>query len=301
MMVRGRARPVWLSALVTVVPALVLTLAVSFVVAGGEPLRISLHLSSSRLAYGQKVVVSVVLRTGGSAETVGVGVIDGGWPDAKVSGSPLAVADPALIGPGRVTGYFAAGGGSIDPYSLLCSRGAFRLDGSSGVNVALPAHSTTTLRYTARLAAKPWPGMTTQIGFYTHSPSLDPSDHGTTRRLTRSLTTTGTPGIQITLTAPSSAPAPYGSRTVRAHRLIPITGTTHPTLPNTPVNLIAATLHGTVEHHQAVATTRTDRHGRFHSPWRPRTPSIYVLQATATHPPAPYTRADGCDLEIIAR
>lgn len=303
MSVRGRARRAWRAAAVTAVPALVLTVAVSWVVAGGEPLRISLHLSSVRLASGDRVVASVVLRTGASAETVAVGMFDGGWRDDGVSGSPLAVSDPALIGPGRGTGGFSSGGGSIDPYSLLCARGAFRSDGSTGVDVALPAHSTTTLRYTVRLAARPWPWMTAQIGVYTHTPSLDPSDHGTTRRFTRSLVTVGTAGVRITLRAPTSRPGPYGDRTVRAHRLIPITGTTQPTLPGTPVDVVAAALHGPdlVERRQAIATTRTDRHGRFRSSWHPRTPGIYVIQAATPRPPAPYTRDSGCDLEFIAR
>lgn len=287
---------------VAVLPALVLALVVARVAASGEGLRISLHLSRARLAYGQQAVLSVVMRTGGSAQTVGVGVLDGGWPDADVSGSPVAVSDEALAGPGRITGCFSSGGMSIDPYSMLCACGAVRLDGGGNVNLALPADSTTTLSYMVGFAAMPWQGMTAQIGVSTHQPSLDPLDHGITRQLTQRLIATGTPGIRITLTAPTSRPGEHGDRTVPAHQLLRILGATQPALPGTAIDL-ASTLNGPelAKHTQPIATARTDRNGRFHSSWRPRSPGIYVLQATAPQPPAPYTRDHGCGLKITAR
>jgi hypothetical protein len=177
--------------------------AVPLVAAGGDGIRFSLHLSSHRIVFrGPSVVFAVRMQTGGSSETAGIGLTEAGWPNRAVSGSPIAISHEALSWPGRITSGFASSAASVNPFVLLCSRGADRIDGG-GVDVSLPADSTSTLTYTVRLAAPTWPGMEPAIGAYAYIPPVDPTGSGVTRELgTERLIPAGTTGIRVVLSAP---------------------------------------------------------------------------------------------------
>jgi hypothetical protein len=103
---------------VTLAPAL--AIAVSRVAASGGGLTLALQMSGRHPAYrGQSVVVSVMMQTGGSARTVGIGLTDTGWPDAGVSGSPLAA--PTWPGMKPTIGAYASVP-AIDPTGGAATR-----------------------------------------------------------------------------------------------------------------------------------------------------------------------------------
>jgi hypothetical protein len=280
--------------------------AVPLIAAGGNGIGFSLRLSSRRIVFqGQSVVFAVRMQTGGSAETAAIGLTQGGWPDRAVSGSPIAISDETLSGPGRITGGFASAGASVNPFELLCSRGADRNDGG-GVDVLLPANSTSTLSYKMRLAARTWPGIRPTIGAYAYVPAVDPTGGGVTRELgTEQLAPAGTTGIRVMLSTPEARPGPRSSYpTVSSGQTVLIAGMTDPLLADTEIRLAAESYLGrqfATIRTTRIGTTRTNSAGRFRLAWTPSKRGTYVIRADLPHPPPPYRPDRGCDLTITAR
>lgn len=236
-----------------------IVVAVPLVGASGSGIKFSLHVSSRRIVFRGSPFGcerAAWLRPRGSVSL-------------PVGGSPIAFSHETLSGPGRITGHFASAG---PVYMFLCSRGADPAQGG-GVDVSLPADSTSTLSYSVRIADATWPSMRPTMGAYAHVPAVDPNDLGLSLELgTEHLTPAGTRGIRITLSAPGARPQKHSFyRLVSSRRAALIAGTTDPTLGNTEVRLAAMSYLGqqlTIRT-KPIGTTRTDSHGRFRLRWTP--------------------------------
>ncbi len=275
---------------------------VALVAASGNGIAFSLHLSGQHLAYGgRSEVFSVRMSTRGSGETAGVGLTQSGWPDPGVGGSPLVVSHETLSGAGRVTGHFASGGAAS---TLLCSRGAAPPDGG-GVDVSLPPNSTTSLSYTVRLAAPPWPGMRPTIGAYAYLPATDTTGGGTARQLgVKQLIPAGVTGDHVTLSDSHARgrPRPGHVPSVAARRAVLISGRTDPSLANVRVLLSAQPyLPAGLGPLTGLGNLRTNSRGRFALQWHPNRPRTYMITAELPHPSAPMLPERSCDLTISTR
>jgi hypothetical protein len=183
---------------------------------GPSGVRFSLALSSHRLGPGgTPVYVIITIRTGESAQTVGLGLNESGWPSREVVGSPVAFSEEHVWGGGVVTGHFAAAG--VGYARFTCFRGTW-LDGG-GVDLRLPPRSTTHVAYRLGIAAPPWPGMRATISAYAYVPAVG---SGATRTI---------PGQTLTFTRPSGVNIHLSARAatrIGAGRAIAITASTVP-------------------------------------------------------------------------
>lgn len=262
-----------------------------------EPVRFGVSVSAHRLRYGRPaVVLSVTMRTGGSAETVALGLTESGWPDRQVYGAPLAAGPPRVRGAGRITGGFAAAGASAPG---LCFRGASPDD--SGITLSLPADTLTTVNYRVRLAAPPWPGIRPTIGAYVSVPAVNPG--GAWRDIGRvALTPVGRTGVRISLRGSRAVGA---SVVVGRGRPLLITGTTRPAIAHASVRIVAARYASQTPawrpRRVVVGTVSTTSAGTFAVVWRPPARGVYLITASLLRSGATYLADSGCDLTLTAR
>lgn len=271
------------------------------------PITFSMRLSSSRLRFrGRPVVLSIRMQTAGTSGTAGIGLMPSGWPDPAVFGVPLAFGSPRISGPGTITGGFASGGIGFPGGVPLCFRGADSPDGG-GVDVSLPANTTSTLTYTVGYAAAPWPQLRPTIGGFAYVPAVSNTGSPATSLGTVHLVTAGRPGLRISLSARHAARLGANDPTRRVHRgrTVTIMGKTAPLLPEALVKVVADYYaHPNLDqgHRQElIGTAHTDRAGIFHVHWRPRRNGIYLIVATpiATRPTP--NGDSGCDLTFAVR
>lgn len=297
---RGALRVAFPLATVTTV----LMVLIPGVFADTEGITFSLRVSGRHPVFdGRTSVLSVRIRASGSTQTAGIGLTESGWPDRWVSGSPIAVSGETLTGPGRIIGHFASGGGTVDSYAALCPRGANLIDGG-GVDVSLPANTTSVLSYRVRIAAPVWPGMRPTIGAYAYVPATSPTGGGVTRALgSQRLIPGGTPGIRVVLAAVGARRGSRGSpASVPLHRTVVIDGSTRPSVAGAEIRLTAKSYRQrtfTIATRR-ISSTRTDRYGRFRVEWTPETPTTYLITAELRSSPSTYRPGRGC-LALTAR
>ena len=146
-------------------------------VALAAPVSIRGSESSRMLRYrGPAVTATLTLRTQTKAQTVAAGLQPSLWQDRLMVGSPLRTFDRRIVGPGRVTGSYAAGGGGSFLGASACVRGGPQSTGG-GIDLLLPARSTTRISWRVALAAPPWVPEFTFLGWDVAIPATasDPS------------------------------------------------------------------------------------------------------------------------------
>ncbi len=271
------------------------------------PITFSMRLSSLRLSVRRRpVVLSIRMQTAGTSGTAGIGLVASRWPDPAVFGIPLALGSPRISGPGMITGGFASGGISLPGGVPLCFRGADSPDGG-GVEVSLPANTTSTLTYTVGYAAAPWPQLRPTVGAFAYVPAVSNTGSPATSLGTVHLLTAGRYGLRISLSAPNAVRLGANDLARRVHRggTVTIVGKTAPLLPDALVKVVADYYaHPNLDHghrQELIGTARTNRAGIFHVGWRPRRNGDYLIVATpiATRPKP--NGDSGCDLTLAVR
>jgi hypothetical protein len=258
----------------------------------------ALSTTPGKLRYhGTAATFTIRVTNGASAQTTGVGLIPSDWPDANVNGSPLAVSQPTVTGPGEITSHFISSGvGFAGP---PCIRGTFD-NGPGGVDLSLPANSTTTLSYRVTLAAPPWRSITPTLSAFAYVPAT--GNNAQTLQLGHTqFATTGPTGEQITLTAPGAKPpAEPGVPFILRNGPATIHGTTVPAAKNATVRISAEAYGGNqpAGKNTLIGTTRTNAHGRFTFHWRSVTANAYRITAAIPHPGDGLLPDRGCDLTL---
>ena len=265
-------------------------------------------LSSPAISLsGPPVTARLSLRTGSVAATVAVGVEPSRWPDADVAGSPLRLTDQTLTGAGRLTGGYAAGGGSRAAGSSQCRRGGPDYQGG-GIDLALPANSTTTLSWKVTLAAPPWAFAPTRLGWIIAVPATakDPAREITYRQVTPVRFHVMPPyGVRIHLRAGTGArPAPRGSSLfpypqVKLGHPVRIEGSTRPEIARARVRLQA--IDTRTHRRRTIGSTVTGTHGAFAVTWRPPHPGVRTITATLAPHQAGVLADHNCDLALSVR
>jgi hypothetical protein len=276
----------------------------------GRAAPIRLHVSVSRhlLAYrGRPATVSVRLQTGSSAETVAIEPVVSVWPDPAVIGSPLRVGSAHVSGPGRITDQFVSSCCAVPP--LVCLRGGPPPDGS-GVDLALPADTTTTLTYRVKLAAPPWRSSALSISIMATLPAVsnDPVRLRRYRLGAARFTVTGRTGVRITLALRGGlhrTPIP-GQPVAVAGGALTVVGHTSPRLRRQRITITYDRLPLRFQlppaaSHGDIGTVTTGDHGAFEISWRPPRSGLYRIDASYPRP-APGLLADrSCDLAVAVR
>jgi hypothetical protein len=269
------------------------------------PLRSSLRVTDERLSMrGAPALLGIVLRAGATSQTIGVGLIQSGWPDPRVSGSPLAISDPHVTGAGQITGGFASAGGGLAVGAPVCVRGGPSFDGG-GVDVSLPANSRTTLVYAIRLAALPWPGLRPTITAYAYVPAINPGYPARALGTVRFIPT-GRTGVRISLaTDPPRARDQFGDTVLPRGATVRITGRTEPQIRNTPVRVTAERYAEPRANADArrttVGTTRTRHDGTFAISFTAHQPGRYLIIASLRNGNRTHLADSGCDLTLDVR
>ncbi len=263
---------------------------------------VSIHGSeSSRVLryHGPAVTATLSLRTQATAQTVAVGLQPSLWQDRLMIGSPLRTLDRKIVGPGRITGSYAAGGGGSFVGAAACVRGGPQSTGG-GIDLLLPARTTTRITWRVALAAPPWVPEFTFLGWDVAIPATasDPS------QINRFMTyvpfrIAGPTGVDIRLSAgkgtrPGHGVAPYP--VVRAGHDVQITGVTRPQVRHARIHVGYSSTTG--HRHGTIGTVRTDDHGRFAITWRPRAIGIYTITSALPDPPAGLLPDHNCDLAL---
>ena len=113
-------------------------------------------LSTDDLAFaGDPLTATLTLTTAAAAETAAIGLEPSAWPDEPVAGSPLRIGNPQVTGAGSQTGTYASSGFTSLRGSSVCYRGGPVYSGG-GIDLTLPANTTTTVSWQAAFAAPPW-------------------------------------------------------------------------------------------------------------------------------------------------
>jgi hypothetical protein len=276
------------------------------VVAAAGPIAFSLRVSASRLGFaGRPVSLSIRMQTAGMPATAGIGLVTSGWPDPGVVGAPLAFGSPRLSGPGKITSGFASSGGDLAGGAPFCQRGAYSPDGG-GVDVSLPADTVTTLSYTVRYAAAPWPGMTPTMAAFAYVPAVNPG--GSARSLgSVRLRTVGRVGLRISLSALHvSRPVPHTIIPRMRHgQLTTIVGRIAPLVRNALVRVVAESYPHPARSDRLrrtlIGTAVTNDAGAFRINWRPRFAGAYMISAAPTRTQTNTPGDVGCDLTLDVR
>ncbi len=258
--------------------------------------------SSRALRYlGAAVTATLTLRTQAVAQTVAVGLQPSVWQDRLMVGSPLRTFDRQISGPGRVTGSYAAGGGTSLPGASACVRGGPQSTGS-GIDLSLPARSTTRISWRVALAAPPWVPEFTFLGWDVAIPATAPNPARINRYMTYvPFRIAGPTGVNIRLSAGAGAhPAAHGDLlpypVVRARHDVRVTGTTLPRVAHARIRIGYAATTG--HRHGVIGIARTDDRGQFAVTWRPRMTGTYTITSTLPHPPAGLVPDHNCDLAL---
>ena len=270
--------------------------------ASASPVSIRGSESSHALRYhGAPVTATLTLRTAATAQTVAVGLQPSVWQDRLMVGSPLRTFDRQISGPGRVTGGYAAGGGTDLPGASACVRGGPEYAGS-GIDLLLPAQSTTRISWRVALAAAPWVPEFTFLGWDIAIPAIASNPADINRYFTYvPFRIVGPTGVDIRLTASTGThPAAPGAAlpypVVREGRPVRITGVTRPRVAHTRIRIGYAATTG--HQHGTIGTARTNTNGQFEITWRPRTTGTYTITSALPHPPAGLLPDHNCDLAL---
>jgi hypothetical protein len=268
---------------------------------GGSSLSVSLTVSPEEISYqGAPVIVSIRLRTGTTAKTVGVGLNLSDWPDRGVVGTALVASDRRVSGAGRMTSEFVSSCCLTVPWE--CLRGP-EADGG-GVDLALPADSTTTLSYQLRLSGPPWQGMRPRVGAWVWTPVPSNNPRTIVPRAQR-LRVAGATGVKVVLTSTGREDARDGLRLTWPGHPVTIRGTTWPRVAgaNVRIGIKSTTYRGQRAHtvRRTLATVLTDATGRFKLRWVPPRSAIYRIDAAIPDPERGLLPDSSCDLAIDAR
>jgi hypothetical protein len=270
--------------------------------ATAAPVTFSYSVSTHSLRYhGAGTKASIKLRTGSSAQTVSLGLQPSRWQDRDMLGSPLQTFDQRVTGAGRITGTFASSCCDVAAGVSICRRGGSP-DTGNGIDLALPADSTTTVSYRVRLAAPPWPAPI-YLGVAVGVPATaqDSSQISYYHLGPEQFTIRGRTGVQIHLAAIAGARREGNASypVVAAGDTITIAGTTNPKVAGARLQIgYAAT---TSRRQGAVGTVTTDRRGAFRIAWKPPASGTYTITSAYTHPAAGLLADHNCDLALLVR
>jgi hypothetical protein len=241
------------------------------------------------------------MRTGGSAETVALGLEPSNWQDRDMLGSPLRTFDRRITGAGRITGGYASSCCDLAAGASVCRRGGAP-DTGNGIDLSLPADSVTTVSYRVALAAPPWPapiflGIAARIPATAAKP-----DQTTTYHLgPQQFTIRGRTGVHIQLAIPAGTRRVHNEPypVLAADRTAEITGATHPRVRGAQLRIGYASTTST--RRGTIGSVTTDARGAFRLAWTPRAKGTYTITSAYPHP-APGLLADhNCDLAITVR
>jgi hypothetical protein len=267
--------------------------------ATAAPVAFTYTASTHVLRYGGAgATVSVAMRTGAAPETVSLGLEPSSWQDRDMFGSPLATSDQRVTGAGRITSMFASSCCDFAAGVSICQRGG-PPDVGDGIDLALPANSTTRVSYRVRLAAPPWPApifLGVVVGVPAQAPNpteIDRYQLGPQRFMVR-----GPTGVHIKLTAGAGARREPGSMypVVAPRRSVVIAGTTNPRVAGARLQLgYASTTNGP---HGAIGTVTTDSRGAFRISWRPPATGTFTITSAYRHPARGLLADGNCDLAL---
>jgi hypothetical protein len=293
----------WGRAAVLIPAALVLQACGGHALKDGSGLAVKLSASvpTSRLAYRGAWVTATVRLLGGSVgRTAFVSVEPPAWPDPAVSGSPLQIGAPRVMGAGHETGRFATGGAGSVAGASVCTLGGPSGDGG-GIVLSLPARTTTTVAWPIRLIAAPWPHQRIGLKWAVRIGAAGSSSQAQRVLTVGPFRATGERGIAIRLRARSRGrrlpvhglPA-YG--TVRQGRPVQISGVVQPPLAGR--RILISDLNTRSRQAARIGSVTTDRAGRFALDWRPLRTGTYTIRAALTDPPTGYAPGKTCDLAV---
>lgn len=251
---------------------------------------------------GASVTATLTLTTGARSRTAAIGVEPSLWSEARVGGSPLRITHQVITGTGHQTGGYAAGGGITLPGASSCIRGAPSYDGG-GIDLFLPARSTTTVSWQTSFAAPPWPSQNIGLGWVVGVPASARASGLIAQRQVGplALQRVGATGVHLRLHARrgTQPPArPDGYPRVRIGGAVQIIGTTLPAVGGARVQVAEIS---TISHHRrAIATVTTHSNGRFATTWRPRRPGNFTITSAIDHPPDGLLPDRSCDLALTA-
>lgn len=196
-----------------------------------SPVAFSVSVSQHTLIYGgPAVTLAIEMRTGPSPRTVGIQRTGPSWPERAVSGSPLALTNERVQGQGTIESHSVHGGVPQQPGEPVCARGEGDAQGY-GVDLALPAHSTTTLSYDVRLAAPPWPHTSYDPRLLANIPASNATVRGISfyPLVTPRLASGRPSGVHIMMSAyPHRHRDPFGAVLVPRGGAVTISGHTDP-------------------------------------------------------------------------
>jgi hypothetical protein len=278
-------------------------------VAGRTSPAVSFHLSVSRhaLSYrGRPAVLSIRMQTGASAETVAIEPMVSVWADPNVIGSPLKLSGERVSGAGRITTHSVSSCCTTTPGT--CARGAPPPEGS-GVDLSLPAESTTTLTYRVALAAPPWRHSPMSVSVSAGIPAVanDPNAIREHELGTRRFTIHGPTGVHITLSLPRGLAEEHAGELFVAHgRGVTILGRTTPRLRGQRFHVAYQHFRQhpdapPITSHGSIGTAVTDNNGLFRIAWRPARAGLYVIDATYRQPTRGLLADRTCDLALTVQ
>jgi hypothetical protein len=285
-------------------PLLLTLLLLSSSTATAAPVAFSYSVSRHSLRYnGAAATASVKLRTGVLAQTVSLGLEPSSWQDRDMFGSPLRTYDQRIAGAGRITGGFASTCCGFAAGQSICQRGA-PPDTGGGIDLALPAESTTTVSYRVRLAAPPWRPAPIYLGVVVGVPAIAPSSSQISYyHLGPELfAIRGPTGVHIQLAADVAGArrehnAPYPA--VSVGHMVKIAGTTIPKVVGARLQIgYKATTGG---RGREIGTVTTDRRGAFRIGWKPPARGIYTITTAYRHPRPGLLADHNCDLALSVR
>lgn len=301
-----RARPLAVLAGVLVLLASVPIALAS--IGGGSQTPVTFRVSVSRhvLAYrGQSATLAIRMQTGTTAETVAIKPVVSVWPDPNVIGSPLTLSDERISGVGRITSDFTSSCCTVP--AAACYRGGPPPEGS-GVDVSLPAGSTTTLTYRVAIAAPPWRSTVMTVSLTAGVPAVSNDPNAIHEYLlgTHRFSVRGPTGVHIALSvAPGSTGKPIPGQAARVVRrqTVVILGRTSPRLRDQRIRVgfdriqigphpPAGSVHG------RIGTATTNENGGFRLAWRPIRAGLYVVDASYPHPTSGLLADRACDLAL---
>jgi hypothetical protein len=265
-------------------------------VVGPSGTTVDASVSTTRLHYPAQrgYAIGYTVQTGDSAEKVTIYQVPPRWPERRVTGSPIALGNPTLRGPGTL-----GIASSIADYAFgvcLRDRGAAvpgRLD------LDLGPHERATIVQPVRLSAPPWPGAryvpTASVGFASAGHDAKPA------RLPLSpVRVTGRSGVHIRLAVrPRLDQDRYPGPRLAPGRAVSIRGSTQPVVRHGRIRVSALVAGGGEARHVRIGVARTDAAGRFRlDPWVPPFEGTYVVDARYRHPRAGLVADRNCDLHF---
>jgi hypothetical protein len=264
-----------------------------------SPIKFSVSVSRRSLHYGgTAATLTMTMTTGQTAERqVDVGLTTPSWKRG-IGGSPLWLYDERMRGAGKIVGHPWSSEGPPNEYSGSCDRGGTP---SFGVDVSLPAHSTSTLTYRVQPS---WPSAARQSLVLELEATVvnevvlngTPTSVGVSYRVgAEHLVAMGARSVGATLTASHATAPPYP--TVRAGRSTMIGGKTSPRLGHSRIAVGYISVDG--PQHGSIGLATVNSHGAFGVLWKSVPVGDFLITGRTVKTPSVVLR-DRCDLIIIA-